>query len=439
MSLLRRASSSTLDAIVARARRSMESLCSSSSSRAPTIAVGMSGGVDSAVAAWALKACGARVVGVLMRNWDACEETGGRDDFGFGGCAHGEDRKSAKACAEKLGIELTEVDFTREYWNDVFEPYLSAFDDGATPNPDLECNRMVKFGSLLEHATERMGADYLATGHYARIERCGDGEVRLLRGVDGSKDQSYFLASVRGEALKRACFPLGETLKTETREAARTLGLTSAAERRSSAGICFIGRRPFGEFIGEYIAPKEGAFVDVETSQPIRDAPRHRGLASYTVGQRAKIPGASRPWFVVGKNVAANVVYVASGSDHDALFSSSCVVADEFWVAGRRPSAPTVSERFHAKARYASPLIPIDAHGVDQSNRDDAFKPSVFSAAYAPRSTNVPSFRVSFDRPERALTPGQALVVYDGDVCLGGGVVERVGETSFETKKNRTD
>lgn len=416
---------------------------STSTSTKPTIAVGLSGGVDSAVAAWALKACGARVVGVLMRNWDSSEETGGSEDVG---CAHKEDRKSAKACAEKIGIELHEVDFTREYWNDVFQPYLSAFDKGATPNPDLECNRSVKFGSLLEHATERMGVDYLATGHYARIERTGgggDGEVRLLRGVDGSKDQSYFLASVRGEALKRACFPLGETLKTETREAARMLGLTSVAERRSSAGICFIGRRPFGEFIGEYIAPMEGAFVDVETSQPVRDAPRHRGLASYTVGQRAKIPGASQPWFVVGKNVAANVVYVASGSDHDALFSSSCVIADEFWVAGRRPSAPTVSERFHAKARYASPLTPIDVVGVNQACRNgDAFRPSAFSATYAPRSSGdvqSSSFRVAFNRPERALTPGQALVIYDGDVCLGGGVVERVGETSFETNKNRTD
>jgi tRNA-specific 2-thiouridylase len=299
-----------------------------------------------------------------MRNWDSSEETGGSEDVG---CAHKEDRKSAKACAEKIGIELTEVDFTREYWNDVFQPYLSAFDKGATPNPDLECNRSVKFGSLLEHATERMGVDYLATGHYARIERTGgggDGEVRLLRGVDGSKDQSYFLASVRGEALKRACFPLGETLKTETREAARMLGLTSVAERRSSAGICFIGRRPFGEFIGEYIAPMEGAFVDVETSQPVRDAPRHRGLASYTVGQRAKIPGASRPWFVVGKNVAANVVYVASGSDHDALFSSSCVVADEFWVAGRRPSA---ADGFRAFPRQGALRLP--AHPDRRSRR----------------------------------------------------------------------
>lgn len=418
------ASTSTraLDALLERASRALPRALDGSDG-APSIVVGLSGGVDSAVALWALKTLGARATAALARNWDGLDEDASKD------CGYRDDLRSAESIARHLNVDFHEVDFTREYWCDVFEPYVRAFEHGATPNPDLECNRSVKFGALLRHVTDRMGADYLATGHYARIER-RDGAALLLRGRDEEKDQSYFLASVPGEALRRACFPLGDVLKSETREAARALGLP-CADRRSSAGICFIGRRPFADFIGEYITPREGAFVDVETSLPVPGAGPHRGLASFTVGQRAKIGGAAKPWFVVGKNVAANVVYVANGADHEALFSSSATLADEFWISGKRPEAT----RLLAKTRYAAPLTPVRLNAVDIG--DETFEPSMFSSSYIPEATGCEtSLRASFEHPERAVTPGQALVLYDGDVCLGGGIVERVGKTSYETKSD---
>ena len=419
-------SSRALDALLERVSLALPRALDGSDS-APSIVVGLSGGVDSAVALWALKALGARATAALARNWDGLDEDASRD------CGYRDDLRSAESIARHLNVDFREVDFTREYWCDVFEPYVRAFEHGATPNPDLECNRSVKFGALLRHVTETMGAEYLATGHYARIERRDGGAARLLRGRDEEKDQSYFLASVPGEALRRACFPLGDVLKSETREAARALGLP-CADRRSSAGICFIGRRPFGDFIGEYITPRAGAFVDAETSRPVPGAGQHRGLASYTVGQRAKIGGAAKPWFVVGKNVAENVVYVANGADHEALFSSSAALADEFWISGERP----VTTRLLAKTRYAAPLTPVTLKTVDSS--DKMFEPSRFSSSYVSEATGrETSLRASFERPERAVTPGQALVLYDGDVCLGGAIVERVGKTSFETRRRGTD
>lgn len=424
-----------LDSILDRVARSIPRVDDdddrATTSSAPTFAVGLSGGVDSAVAAWALKRAGARVVGALMRNWDEANEDAGDERE----CSYVEDRKFARECAEMLRLDdFVELDFRREYWLDVFEPYVEAFESGATPNPDLECNRRVKFGALLRRATETIGAEYLATGHYARIDR-SLGVPRLMRGIDETKDQSYFLASVSADALARACFPLGETLKTEVRDAARALGLP-CAERRSSAGICFIGRKPFGDFIGEYIEPKRGAFVDVETGRDVPGAPPHRGSAAYTVGQRAKIGGASKPWFVVGKDAATNVVYVASGADHDALFSTTCAATDAFWVSGAAPRGVDVGARLLAKTRYASPLTPVIVRST--SATDDPMIPSRYSSSYRSResrdsSSSSSSFVVEFLHPERAVTPGQALVLYDGDVCLGGGVVERVGPSLFES------
>ena len=411
--------------------------------RASRVAVGLSGGVDSAVAAWALKQLGHDVTGVLMRNWDGFDE---RDDD----CAYADDRKSARETARAIGIALDEVDFSRTYWHDVFEPFVGAFASGATPNPDLECNRRVKFGALLRHARTRLGADYLATGHYARIRRT-NGAVELLRGVDRAKDQSYFLASVTGEALSRACFPLGEALKSDVRDAARALNFT-AAERRSSAGICFIGRRPFGEFISEYVESEAGEFVDVETMRGVPGAERHRGLTSYTVGQRAKIGGAAKPWFVVGKNVASNVVYVASGPEHEALFCTSAMVTEPFWIAGAPPADVAT---LRAKTRYAAALAPVTLtvrdsdDKVDDNDDDDAtsipsaFTPSAFTTAYASRvdaAAAEPPLLVEFHAPERAVTPGQAIVFYDfddDDVCLGGGVIHSTSRTLFEEHQGR--
>ena len=420
--------------------------CELGAPRAPSrIAVGLSGGVDSAVAAWALKQLGHDVTGVLMRNWDGFDE---RDDD----CGYVDDRKSARETANAIGIALDEVDFSRTYWHEVFEPFVGAFASGATPNPDLECNRRVKFGALLRHARERLGAEYLATGHYARIRRSENHNsmVELLRGVDITKDQSYFLASVTGEALSSACFPLGEALKSDIRDAARALNFT-AAERRSSAGICFIGRRPFGEFIGEYVESKAGEFVDVETMRVVPGAEAHRGLASYTVGQRAKIGGAAKPWFVVGKNTASNVVYVASGPEHEALFSTSAIVTEPFWVAGEPPAGVA---KLRAKTRYAAQLTPVtltahrDGYNGASIGKNDThtqsmsseFVPSAFSTAYDSRSDASgapPTLLVTFASPERAVTPGQAVVFYapDDDVCLGGGIIHSTSRTLFEERR----
>jgi len=404
-------------------------------SPSPSVVVALSGGVDSAVAAWALKTLGFDVSAVFMRNWDGDEERASD-------CAYVEDRKSARACAEAIKIAFDEVNFTKRYWNDVFVPYVDAFTTGATPNPDLECNREVKFGALLTHVTEFVKAEYLATGHYARVRRTDDGDgqckVQLLRGRDEEKDQSYFLASTRGAALARCLFPLGEALKSDVRDAARALNLASA-ERRSSAGICFIGRRSFGEFIGEYVESRRGEFIDVETMRAVPNAAAHLGLASYTVGQRAKIAGASQPWFVVGKNVAANVVYVASGREHDALYSTSAALTDAFWIAGRAPDgvAAPRGAALRAKTRYAAPLCDVTLHVCDAETDVEAHhrvEPSAFSAAYASRVDRA-MFRATFANPERAITPGQALVVYDGDVCLGGGIVQSTSKTLFEMKR----
>ena len=333
----------------------------------PRVAVGLSGGVDSAVAAWLLRRAGYDVTGVLMRNWDEAEETGGACDFE-------RDRRDALAVAARLDIPLREVDFVREYWHAVFEPFVRGFDGGAaTPNPDLACNRHIKFGALLAHCRDVLGVDVLATGHYARVVRADDDSravrspfedtttsktsspaaasssagacVHLLRGLDPRKDQSYFLASVPGAALRSAAFPLGGVSKTETREmaTARANLPASVTSRRSSAGICHVGRkRDFGAFIAEYVLQSRsdeaeddfdarddagvglgGFFVSAE-DRTSAVAP-HGGLARYTVGQRAKIGGASEPWFVVGKDAARDVAYVARGKDHAALFTRAAV------------------------------------------------------------------------------------------------------------------
>ena len=288
---------------------------SSSAGRPTRVAVGISGGVDSAVAAWLLKSAGFDVTGVLMRNWDEAEETGGA-------CEFEKDQRDARAVAAALDVELKEVDFVREYWHAVFEPFLRDFERGnATPNPDLACNRHIKFGALLRHCEEALGADVLATGHYARVAPTGDHETgndanesRLLRGVDETKDQSYFLASVRGASLRRACFPLGGLTKKQVRALASGPARLPAAvtARRSSAGICHVGRKQnFGDFIAQYGDASSdassdasfvpGAFVSVDDGRVIGT---HTGLSRYTVGQRARVGGARVPWYVVGKDAS---------------------------------------------------------------------------------------------------------------------------------------
>lgn len=453
--------------------------------RPPHVAVGLSGGVDSAVAAWLLKTAGYRVTGVLMRPWDEAEETGGE-------CSFEKDQRDARAVARTLGIPLEEVDFVQEYWHAVFEPFLRGFEGGgATPNPDLACNRHIKFGALLHHCSSVIGADLLATGHYARV---AEGGARLLRGIDPEKDQSYFLASVRGEALRRACFPLGGLTKREVRSlAAGPAGLPPAVtQRRSSAGICFIGRKKdFGDFIQEYIhtpggrggggggevrlsdsqddaakgagsvevhnqalGPDEelkkcqeegGKFVSVEDGRVVGG---HRGTARYTSGQRARLGGAPQAWYVVGKDARAGVnrVYIAPGADHPSLFTSAAVVGRCFWVAGEPPGRALSGHgnngeggvRALAQTRYGARAVGCTVRFVPH-NVSPSVVPSRFCTP--PLSAEVETdvedalMEVIFDDPERAVTPGQALVLYDGDACLGGGVVIYPGPSLHEVAK----
>ena len=438
---------------------------SSSAGRPTRVAVGISGGVDSAVAAWLLKSAGFDVTGVLMRNWDEAEETGGA-------CEFEKDQRDARAVAAALDVELKEVDFVRQYWHAVFEPFLRDFERGnATPNPDLACNRHIKFGALLRHCEEALGADVLATGHYARVaaataasdesDETARASPSLLRGVDETKDQSYFLASVRGESLRRACFPLGGLTKKQVRALASGPARLPAAVtgRRSSAGICFVGRkRNFGDFIAEYgdgsssePSFSSGPFVSVDDRRVIG---AHDGLARYTIGQRARVGGAAVPWYVVGKDASPgeNVAYVAPGPTHPALFAGEAAVGECFWTSAsgappgvffeketaNSPGGTPRPARLTAQTRYGGERFGCEVRLV-RGGDAAAIAPTRFGPRRsAARVADGAVLEVRFDAPTRALTPGQALVLYDGDACLGGGSVLYPGRSAHELATEQT-
>ena len=379
-------------------------------------------------------------------------------------------------------LQNAEVDFVSEYWHRVFAPFLKDFHNGnATPNPDLACNRHIKFGALLAHVEKTIGADVLATGHYARVERSDNTEKktpRLLRGLDPTKDQSYFLASVDGEALRRACFPLGGLTKREVKEiAAGPAALPQQiTNRRSSAGICFVGRKQnFGDFIAEYTGGdggedesegddrSEGARGDSRESKDEGQGDRsqtqkyghfvsvddlsvvgaHKGLARYTIGQRARVGGAQTPWFVVGKDatVDKNLAYVAPGPEHKALFATQAVVGRCFWVNGAPPDFESLDKKgLTAQTRYGGTAVACVAR-VLHRGQPSTITPTKFgppnqvSDAFQNSEgdeTDSTLLEVFFASPTRALTPGQALVLYENDVCLGGGVVLYPGRSEFE-------
>lgn len=352
------------------------------------VIVGMSGGVDSSVAALRLQRSGTALAGLFMQNWE--------DDGQGDGCRADDDRKDAVAVCARLGIPLYLRNFAAEYWEQVFERFLAEYRLGRTPNPDVLCNREIKFKTFLEHARE-LGAERIATGHYARVEHAG-GRWRLLRAHDRDKDQTYFLHALGQEALAATLFPLGDLAKTSVRSLAREAGLATH-DKKDSTGICFIGERDFRSFLAGYIPARPGP---MHTPDGITVG-QHAGVFYYTLGQRSGLGIGGRrgaqadPWYVIGKNVADNVLYVAQGNANHWLLSRRLVAGELTWLAG---SAPSASFTCAAMTRYRQPP---QACRVDL--RDD-------------RAT------VSFDAFQRAVTPGQSVVFYDGEECLGGGVIE---------------
>lgn len=350
---------------------------------APLVIVGLSGGVDSAVAAWRLLEAGYRVEGLHMINWDA--------DDGY--CTRVEDESTAAAVARHLGIVMHRANFAREYHDQVFVPFLAEYRAGRTPNPDVLCNRHIKFGIFLEWA-RRLGADAIATGHYARTAEIG-GRPALLAAADQDKDQTYFLHAVSGAALRRTRFPLADWTKGQVRAAARQIGLPNYA-RPDSSGICFVGERPFRPFLARYLPQTPGAVEDPDG----RVLGSHLGLHFYTLGQRSGLGIGGRrgawnaPWYVVSKQPERNVLVVAQDSQHASLLATALEAETVHWIAGSPPAVPT---QVRVRVRYRQ------------------------SPVAATLITAWPRLRLRFHTPVRAVTPGQFAVIYAGEVCLGGG------------------
>lgn len=352
------------------------------------VIVGMSGGVDSSVSAALLLEQGYQVEGLFMKNWD--------EDDGTEYCTAREDLADAQAVCDRLGIHLHTANFAAEYWDNVFEHFLAEYKAGRTPNPDILCNREIKFKAFLDYALA-LGADLIATGHYVRRADC-DGRTLLLRGLDTNKDQSYFLHAVGGEQIARTLFPVGDLEKPRVREIAEKYQLATA-RKKDSTGICFIGERRFSDFLKQYLPAQPG---DIETTEGAVIG-RHHGLMYHTIGQRQGLgiggmQGAGEePWYVLRKDLERNVLIVGQGNAHPGLFASALTCSEIFWI---NPLEADLPMRLGAKVRYRQP---------DQActlERDGS------------------GYIVRFDEPQRAVTPGQSIVFYAGDVCLGGGVIE---------------
>jgi tRNA-uridine 2-sulfurtransferase len=348
------------------------------------IVVGMSGGVDSAVAALLTKRAGHEVVGLFMKNWEDDDD----DEY----CSTREDLIDAAAAADRVGIDLEAVNFSAEYKERVFAEFLREYSAGRTPNPDVLCNAEIKFRAFLDHAM-RLGAEKIATGHYARV-REANGRHELLRGRDASKDQSYFLHRLTQEQLSRVMFPVGELKKSEVRRIALEAGLPNHA-KKDSTGICFIGERPFREFLNRYL-PKSPGPIRTPEGKTVGE---HVGLAFYTIGQRKGIGigGAGEPWYVADKRMDTNELVVVQGHDHPLLMKRSLEATEPSWIAGAPPAAPSSHT---AKTRYRQADAPCELTRVLESE-----------------------IRVDFSSPQWAVTPGQSVVLYDAEVCLGGGII----------------
>lgn len=354
------------------------------------VIVGMSGGVDSSVSAYLLQQQGYQVTGLFMKNWEEDDDT----EY----CSAAADLADAQAVCDKLGIELLTINFAAEYWDNVFEHFLEEYKAGRTPNPDILCNKEIKFKAFLEYAAEDLGADYIATGHYVR-RRDISGTTQLLRGLDSNKDQSYFLYTLSHDQVAQSLFPVGELEKPEVRRIAEQLGLITA-KKKDSTGICFIGERKFRDFLARYLPAKPGPIMTVD-GQKIG---QHDGLMYHTLGQRKGLKiggtreGSDEPWYVVDKDVENNILIAAQGHEHPRLMSAGLIAQQLDWVSREPLTQPM---RCVVKTRYRQEDIPCTVTPLG----DDKIS-------------------VRFDNPVAAVTPGQSAVFYQDEVCLGGGVIE---------------
>ena len=354
------------------------------------VIVGMSGGVDSSVSAYLLQQQGYQVEGLFMKNWEE-DDT---DEY----CSAAQDLADAKAVCDKLGIKLHTVNFAAEYWDNVFEHFLEEYKAGRTPNPDILCNKEIKFKAFLEFAAEDLGADYIATGHYVRRGE-KEGKAQLLRGLDNNKDQSYFLYTLGHQQVAQSLFPVGELEKPEVRRIAEEIGLATA-KKKDSTGICFIGERKFRDFLARYLPAQPGQIVTVDSVA----MGEHQGLMYHTLGQRKGLliggtkEGTDEAWYVVDKDTENNRLIIAQGHDHPRLKSQGLIARQLHWV-----DRETVQETFRCsvKTRYRQQDI---------------------ACTVIPRGED--EIEVRFDEPQIAVTPGQSAVFYQGEVCLGGGIIE---------------
>jgi len=355
------------------------------------IVVGLSGGVDSSVTALLLKQQGYEVTGLFMKNW----EDDDTDEY----CSSKQDLIDAVSIADKIGIDIEAVNFSAEYKDRVFTNFLSEYKAGRTPNPDILCNAEIKFKAFLDHAMG-MGADLIATGHYAQVREnpLKPGLFQLMKADDGSKDQSYFLYRLNQAQLSKTLFPLGTYLKREVREIAREAGLINA-EKKDSTGICFIGERPFQEFLSKYLPRKPG---DIKTAEG-KLVGRHEGLMYYTLGQRQGLKiGGSRdssgePWFVAAKDMAKNELIVVQGHEHPLLLNDGLLASQLTWID---PEPPVTNWVYAAKTRYRQPDAPCEIDRITENEVE-----------------------IKFGQKQWAITPGQSVVVYESNVCLGGGII----------------
>ncbi|MFT5676688.1 MAG: tRNA-specific 2-thiouridylase [Paraglaciecola sp.] len=354
------------------------------------VIVGMSGGVDSSVAAYLLIEQGYQVEGVFMKNWEEDDN----DEY----CAAAEDLHDAQAVADKLGIELHTINFAAEYWDNVFEFFLAEYKAGRTPNPDIMCNKEIKFKAFLEYAAEDLGADYIATGHYVQRQQQDD-HWKMLRGLDGNKDQSYFLYTLGEEHIAKTLFPVGDIDKPRVREIALEQDLITH-NKKDSTGICFIGERKFKDFLAQYLPAQPGQ-IETAEGQTIGE---HEGLMYHTLGQRKGLliggmkDFGEEPWYVVDKDIQRNVLIVGQGADHPRLYSTGLIANQLDWVDRKGPAKAI---RCTVKTRYRQQDI---------------------SCMLTPQADD--SILVEFDQPQKAVTPGQSAVFYADQVCLGGGIIE---------------